>query len=267
MKKISLFLIVSFCVSTALALDCQDADEKFVKVDAPKVDTSMYDKKLSVDKIESVDYKSADGAYTSGRWSLKSSKDDNLNVMGVSICNDSDENLDFKNIKKGNYCWCNIESIDTYRVSSKWRKGREFKLRQFDETKYTNKQEQLQQKIKEDKGKKIQECMDNCAKTCQEKYATLIHRIDGFYVCGKSLYKIENARCVVDNKFINAKSILVFDDIADIQLLGGGSIILSRENENKFDYVGEYESGKVYLKVKNGGIYVGRKASSVQECL
>lgn len=267
MKKISLFLILSLCVFGAFALDCQDADEKFVKVDAPKVDTSMYDKKLSTDKIENVGYKSTEGLYTSGRWSLKSSKDDNLNVMGASICNNNDENLDFKNIKKGNYCWCNIESIDTYRVSSKWSFLKEHDTYKFDESKYADKPNMAQQKERETKDKNVQDCLDNCAKSCQEKYATFIHKIDGFYVCGKSLYKLENARCVVDNKFVNAKSILVFDDVADIQLLGGGSIILTRENENKFDYVGEYESGKVYLKVKNGGIYVGRKASSVQECL
>ena len=268
MRKFLWFVFLSFFCLPGFAIDCQDGmDEKLVKLEANKLGTNMYDKKISADKIEKWDYKSSTGAYTSGRWALQNEKDNNLNVFGVSICTDSDEILNFKNINIGPYCWCNVESVDNYRVSSEWKNVKEYKRHKFDETKYENKKDMARQKEKEAKEKNIQDCMNECSSTCQSKHSSLIHKINGFYVCEKSKYKLLNARCTVDNKFITAKSILVFDDIAEIQLLGGGSIIFTPENTNSSNYVGEYENLPIYLQIKNNGIYVGRNTYSMQECL
>ena len=268
MRKFLLFVFLSFFVSSGFAIDCQDGmDEKLIKVESDKLGTNMYNKKISADKIEKWDYKSADGAYTSGRWSLQNEKDNNLNVMGVAICIDDEEILNFKNINIGPYCWCNVESVDNYRVSSEWKNVKEYKKYEFDETKYENKKDLAKQKEKEAKEKNIQDCLADCSAACQSKYSNLIRRINGFYICEKSKYKLLNARCTVDNKFITAKSILVFDDIAEIQLLGGGNIIFTPENTNSSNYVGEYEHLPIYLQIKKNEIYVGRKSYSMQECL
>ena len=269
MKKILLSVILSFWFFPTFAIDCGGRDEKLVKVDAAKLATNMYDKVISADKIEKYNYKTADGVYTSGRWKVQNEKDKNLNVIGVSICIDNDENLNFKNIKMGNYCWCNVESIDNYRISSQWHKRKEYKYHKFDETKYDGKKESVKeaakQREKEAKEKSIQDCFNDCASACQENRDSLIHKINGFYVCDDALYKLQNARCTIDNKFINAASILVFNDMAEIQILGGGSIIFTPENN--FDYVGEYENEPIYLRVKNKEIYVGRTKLSMKECL
>ena len=185
----------------------------------------------------------------------------------MSICTDNDEFLNFKKIKIGPYCWCNVESVDNYRVSSEWKNVKEYNSHKFDETKYENKKDLAKQKEKEAKEKNIQDCLDDCSVMCQLKYSSLIHKINGFYTCEKSKHKLQNVRCTVDNKFINAKSILVFGDIAEIQLLGGGSIIFTPENVNDSNYVAEYDGGPIYLKIKDNGIYVGRESYSMQECL
>ena len=222
MRKFLLFVFLPFFCLPGFAIDCQDVtDEKLVKVEADKLDTNMYNKKISANKIEKWDYKSADGAYTSGRWTLQNDKDTNLNVIGVSICTDNDEFLNFKKIKIGPYCWCNVESVDNYRVSSEWKNVKEYNSHKFDETKYENKKDVAKQKEKEAKEKNIQDCLDDCSVMCQLKYSSLIHKINGFYTCEKSKHKLQNVRCTVDNKFINAKSILVFGDIAEIHQFGG----------------------------------------------
>lgn len=268
MRNFLLFVFLSFFVVSGFAIDCQDGmDEKLVKVEANKLDTNMYDKKISADKILKWDYKSANGAYTTGRWMLQNEKDNNLNVFGVSICTDSDEILNFKNINIGPYCWCNVESVDNYRVSSEWENVKEYKRHKFDEAKYENRKDLAKQKEKEAKEKNIQDCMDECSSTCQTKHSSLIRKINGFYVCEKAKYKINNVRCTIDNKFINAKSILIFNDIAEIQLLGGGSIIFTPENTNGSNYAGEHENAPIYLKIKDNEIYVGRESYSMQECL
>ncbi len=256
-------VIISFLILPTFAIYSGIRDEKLVKVDAPKLATNMYDKKITADIIEKYDYKTADGAYTSGRWKVQNEKDENLNVIGVSICTDNDESLNFKNIKIGNYCWCNIESIDNYRISSQWHNIKEFNNYKFDESKYADNKQQAQKQLVRDKN--IADCFFKCASSCQEKHADLIHKVDGFYVCGDALYKLQNARCTIDNKFINAASILVFNDMAEIQILGGGSIIFTPENNS--DYVGEYEDAQIYLKVKNNEVHVGRKKLSMKECL
>ena len=160
-----------------------------------------------------------------------------------------------------------MESVDNYRVSSEWKNVKEYKRYDFDETKYENKKDLAKQKEKEAKEKNIQDCLSDCSAACQSKHSSLIHKINGFYICEKSKHKLLNARCTVDNKFLSAKAILVFDDIAEIQLLGGGSIIFTPENTNSSDYVGEYEYLPIYLQIKKDGIYVGRKSYSMQECL
>ena len=269
MKRNLLAVILSFFILPTFAINCEDMDEKLVKVDAPKLATNMYDKKITADKIERYNYKTADGAYTSGRWKIQNEKDENLNVIGVSICADNDESLNFKNIKIGNYCWCNIESIDNYRISSQWHKRKEYKYHKFDESKYEGKKDTVKEaaKEKEAKEKSIQDCLDDCASACQENRDSLIHKINGFYVCDKALYKLQNVRCTIDNNFINATSILVFNDMAEIQILGGGSIIFTPDQMNPSYYTGKYEKSPIYLKVKNKEIHVGRKMSSMKECL
>ena len=265
MEKFLLSVILSFFVLPGFAIDCQDRDEKLVKVDAPKLATDMYNKTITADGIKRRDYKTADGAYTSGRWKVQNEKDENLNVVGVSICSDNNESLDFKNIKVGNYCWCNIESIDNYRISSKWYHIEEYNNYKFDVSKYKDNENLAKQKQEDMKNNNIQDCLANCAKSCLTKRSSLIHKIDGFYVCDDALYKLHNVRCTVDNKFINATSILVFNDMAEIQILGGGSIVFTSENNS--DYIGEYDNLPIYLKVKNNEIYVGRKKLWLTECL
>ena len=268
MKKFFLFVFLSFFVSSGFAVDCQDGmDEKLVRVEASKLDTNMYDKKISANKIEKWDYKSIEAAYTSGRWVLQNEKDENLAVIGVSICADSDEVLNFKNINIGPYCWCNVESVDNYHVSSEWKNVKEYERHKFDETKYENKKDLAKQKEKEAKEKNIQDCMDECSSTCQSRHSSLIRKINGFYTCEKSKHKLQNVRCTVDNKFITAQSILIFDDMAEIRLLGGGSIIFTPWQEKSSDYIGEYENLPIYLRLKNKGIYVGRETYSMKECL
>ena len=268
MRKFLLFVFLPFVCLPGFAIDCQDGtDEKLVKMETNKFDTQSHTKKISANKIESWDYKRGDGVYTSGQWILQNEQDENLTVIGVSICADNGEVLNFKNINIGPYCWCNVESVDNYRVSSEWKNVKEYKRHKFDETKYENKKDLARQKEKEVKEKNIKDCMDECAATCQSRHSSLIHKINGFYICKKSNHKLQNARCTVDNKFINAKSVLVFDDMAEIQLLGGGSIIFTPENMNGSNYVGEYENAPIYLKIKGKGIYVGRKSYSMQECL
>lgn len=268
MRKILLFVFMSLCVSSGFAIDCEDGmDDKLIKVESNKIGTNMYDKKISADKIGKWDYKSGDGTYTSGRWILQNEKDDKLNVVGVAICADNNAILNFKNINMGPYCWCNVESVDGYRVSSKWQNVKEYNRHKFDESKYINKKEIAIQKEKETKEKNIQDCMNECSATCQTKDADLISKINGFYTCEKSKYKLQNVKCTVDNKFINAKSVLVFDDIAEIQLLGGDSIIFTPENTNSSNYVGEYDNAPIYLQIKNNKIHVGHKSYSMQECL
>lgn len=265
MEKFLLSVILSFFVLPVFAIDCQNRDEKLIKVDAPKLTTDMYNKTITADGINRRNYKTADGAYKSGRWKAQNEKDENLNVVGVSICSDNNESLDFKNIKVGNYCWCNIESIDNYRISSKWHNIKEHDSYKFDENKYKDNEKLAKQKQEETKDKNIQDCFSNCANSCLMKRSSLIHKIDGFYVCDDALYKLQNVRCTIDNKFINATSILVFNDMAEIQMLGGGSIIFTLDNNS--NYIGEYDNLPIYLKVKNNDIYVGRKELFVKECL
>ena len=269
MRKFLLFVFLSFFVSSGFAIDCHDGmDEKLVKVEANKLDTNMYDKKISANKIEKWDYKSANGSYATGRWMLQNEKNNNLNVVGVSICADNDEILNFKDINIGPYCWCNVETVDNYRVSSDWKSVKEYKRYKFDETKYENKKDIAKQKEKEAKEKNIQDCLNKCSESCRERHGSMIHKINGFYKCDSAVYKLQNARCVIDDKYINAKSILVFDDIAEIQKLGGGSIVFTRDDSNKnaFDYVGKYDGENLYLRLKNKQIYIGRKTYLMKEC-
>ena len=159
----------------------------------------------------------------------------------------------------------NIESIDNYRISSQWHSIKEFNSYKFDESKYANNEKLAKQKQEETKDKNIQDCFANCADSCLIKRSNLIHKINGFYICDDALYKLQNVRCTIDNKFINATSILVFNDMAEIQILGGGSIIFTPDDNS--DYIGDYNNAPIYLKVKNKEIYVGRKKLFMKECL
>lgn len=257
MKKNLLVCCLSLFVSSGFAIECQNMDEKLISLDASKLNTNVYNKKVSANKIEWIDYKLINNSYTGGRWQLKNKEDDNMNASGFAICVDNDQDLNFKNIVRGPYCWCNVDTVDNYRVSGNWYKSKEFDRHQFDE-----KDESKKGAAKE---KNIQECMNDCAKYCQDRYATLIHTINGFYNCGRAIYKLQDVRCVIDKKFVNAKTILVFDDMAEIQMLGGGSIVFTPENDNV--YVGKYENDIIYLKLKNKSIYVGRDKYSENECL
>lgn len=269
MKKFCFGLLCVGILSPAVAMDCADGKvEKLIKIDAARLDTNMYNKKVSADTIESWDYKLVSDSYNGGRWSLKNEKDDNLNVSGVAICIDSDENFDFKRINRGPYCWCGLRTIDNYDVSSDWRYAREYKSHKFDENKYAGKPDKARQAEREAKEKNIQDCLNKCSESCQGRHGSMIHKINGFYKCDSAVYKLQNARCVIDDKYINAKSILVFDDIAEIQKLGGGSIVFTRDDSNKnaFDYVGKYDGENLYLRLKNKQIYIGRKTYLMKEC-
>lgn len=267
-KKILLFLICVFSCSNMFAVDCQNMDEKFVKVDTSKIGTDMYDKNTRADKIEKSDYLGLrfNGLYNGGRWGITNKKDKSFNVTGLAICIDNNGTLDFKNINQGQYCWCNVESIDNYQVASKWHNVKEYNRHIFDENKYKDKPNLAQQKEKEAKEFNIQDCMNGCAASCQTKKSELIRGIYGYYICEKALYKLQNVKCEIDRDFINAVSISVFDDIAEIKMLDG-NIVFTRENQNDFNYVGKYDDEPVYLKVKNNSIYVGRQNYSMQECL
>lgn len=268
MKKILLAVELIFVALPGFAIDCGDMDEKLVILDASKLDTNMYNKKGVHDKIEWVDYKLIGDSYSGGRWMLKNEKDDNLNMSGFAICTDNDSDFNLKNINRGSYCWCNVETVDNYRVSSNWEKVRKFNSHKFDESKYEGKKDKAAQKEKEAREKNMQDCMYSCSTACQERGASMVHKINGFYSCGRAISKLENARCVIDNKFINVKSILVFDDMAEIQILGDGSIVFKREENNKlFDYVGKYQGDTIYLRLKDKQIFVGRNKYSAKECL
>ena len=269
MKNILLFAIISFFISPGVAIECGDMDEKLVQIDAQKLNTKMYDKKVFANKIETWDYKLISDSYKGGIWSLKNEKDDNLNVSGVAICIDNAESFDFKRINRGPYCWCGLRTVDNYDVSSDWHYAHEYKFNKLDESKYANKPDKIWQAEKEVQEKNTQDCMNKCAESCQEQQNDMIHKINGFYKCDKSVYTVQNMRCVIDDKYINAKSILIFDDIAEIQKLGGGSIVFTRDDTNKnvFDYVGKYNDETLYLRLKNKQIYIGRKIYSMKECL
>jgi len=269
MKKILVAFGLLLFASSVFAIDCGDMDEKLVILDnASKLDTNIYDEKGAHNKIELVDYKLIDGSYTGGRWSSRNKQDSNLNVSGFAICIDNDEYLNITNINRGPYCWCRVEKVDNYSVGSIWESIKEFDNHEFDESKYEGKKDKAEQKKKEVEEKNIQDCMRNCATACQERRANLIHKINGFYNCGRAIYKIQDARCVIDNKFVHAKSILIFDDMAEIQILGGGSIVFKREENNKlFDYVGKYQGDTIYLRFKSKQIFVGRNKYSAKECL
>ena len=269
MKKILVAFGLLLFASSVFAIDCGDMDEKLVILDnASKLDTNIYDEKGAHNKIEWVDYKLIGDSYTGGRWSSRNKQDSNLNVSGFAICIDNDEYVNITNINRGPYCWCRVEKVDNYRVSGNWEKIKEFNRHKFDETKYEGKKDKALQKKKEIEEKNIQDCMDNCATACQDRRANLIHKINGFYNCGRATYKIQDARCVIDNKFVHAKSILIFDDMAEIQMLDGGSIVFKREENNKlFDYVGKYQGDTIYLRLKNKQIFVGRNKYSAKECL
>ena len=269
MKKI-LFFVGCYLgwLPYGFAVDCADGmDEKLIKIDAKKIDTTLYSKKIKHNEIERSAYKNTD-SYTGGRWTSQNDKDINLNVTGVAICVDSDEKLNFKHINVGPYCWCAITGIDNFDVSSNWTYAREYGSHKFDVDKYADKPDKAAQKEKEVKDKNIQNCLKGCSESCQVRQASMIHKINGFYKCDKSLYKSMDARCVLDNKFIHAKYISIFDDVAEVRLAGGGSIVFTRETDNKnnFDYVGTYDGDSVYLRWKKNSVYIGRKIYSLQEC-
>ena len=269
MKKILFFLgCYLCCLPYGFAIDCADGmDEKLIKIDATKIDTTLYSKKIKHNEIERLAYKNMD-SYAGGRWSSQNEKDTNLNVSGVAICVDSDVNVNIKNINVGPYCWCALRSIDNFDVSSNWTYAHEYSSHKFDDDEYADKPDKAAKKEKEAKDKNIQDCLKRCAESCQSHQASMIHKINGFYKCDKSLYKSMDARCVLDNKFIHAKYISIFDDVAEVRLAGGGSIVFTREpdDKNNFDYVGKYDGDAVYLRWKKNSIYIGRKIYSLQEC-
>ena len=258
-----LFAVLLFCCSfsSGFAIDCGDMDEKFVKIEGMKLTTNIYNKEVSASKIDKYDYKMLEGDYVGGKWILQNEKDTNLNVSGVSMCIDDDLNVDFKNIVKGEYCWCKVNFVDNYRVSSQWQKVKKYDAYTLNESKPNIEQQKIF--VKE---QNIQDCMNNCATSCQKNQSGLFRDIDGFYVCGSAIHKLSDARCVIDNKFINAKSILVFDDIAEIQIRDGGNIVFARENENDFYYVGKYNGINAFLRIKNNKIYVGMDRYLMKEC-
>ena len=148
---------------------------------------------------------------------------------------------------------------------------RNFNQYKFDENEYADKpghEYKAKQKKEKIEARNINDCMNNCALQCQSKLSSLVRGVRGYYVCDNATYKLTNVKCVIDKKFIKAKSVLVFDDIAEIQTSSDSIVFIRDTNDKKdFVYIGKYDNDTVYLKVKNKRIYVGRKSYSMEECL
>ncbi len=257
MKQILLFFTLLLFCTVVFATECQD-DEKFVPIKDNQIGYSMYNEALKTEKMEGLN---------GTEWKLRNKTSYDQNVIGHALCLDTEEFSENSN-KTGPHCFCKIKEIDNYKVLSDWTNVEHYQNHVFDENKtYSSEMaKRMQKKNIEDQNKR--DCMYNCPNTCQSKLYKLIKTVRGFYVCDKALYKISNVRCTIDNKFVKAKNILVFEDIAEINM-GDSSILFTKSTENTQDltYVGEFEYEPVFLKVQNNTIYVGRKTYSMEECL
>lgn len=243
-----------FC-PVVFATECQD-DEKFNPIKEEQIGYSMYNESIKPDKIEDIN---------GVEWKIINKSAQEQNIVGIALCLDTEDFSERTN-KMGPYCFCKIKEIDNYKVLSDWVNVEYYKKYIFyeNESYPSETMKKMQRKNTEEKNK--QECMAGCPKNCQSNLYKLIKTLRGYYVCDKSLYKISNVKCVIENKFIKAVNIRVFEDVAEIDM-GDDSIIFTKNPEDKQTYVGKFENEPVFLKVQNNAIYVGRKSYSMEECL
>ena len=266
LKQFFIFLTIVVFTSNAFAIDCQNKDEKLVRINGG-FNISIYNKHVYANKLHKCESSFNCDLYDGGEWKTTNKDSDNFNIIGTSICSDSYEYKYDKN-QTGPYCWCRIKEMDNYRILSEWTNVKLFQNHVFDEYK-----QYKSEYIKENERKKIiklniQNCMDECPKTCQSNIAKMYNNIRGYYICDTALIKKEDVFCTIDKKLIKAKRLSVFDDIAEIDT-GETSIVFERDTTNPTNkvFITEYEHDKLYLKVINNGIYVGRKNYSMEECI
>jgi hypothetical protein len=263
LKHIFALVLFALVVSPGVALECEDGDEKFVKIDGNQIGYNMYDTNTYADKLKKCEFRFECGLYTGGDWGKTNAKQHEFNVVGGSRCFDSDEYSVDKSTY-GSYCFCNIKQLDNFKVLSSWVYIKQFQKYVFDETKFSDSEQKAKREKERVNSQNLEDCMNNCASACQSNMSKLIKKVQGFYTCGTALYKKTNVKCVADNKFINAKKISVFDDVAEI--ITEQSNIVFTKGDNDI-YVGEYDDDTIYLKVKNNKIYVGNNTYSMEECL
>lgn len=265
LKIILPFFICLFACPLVFALDCPD-DEKFIPIQDNQIGYSMYDYTMYANKLEKCKGTDCD-LYTGGEWKVKNISSDNLNVVGKSLCLDSDD-FNKKTSKTGSYCHCSIQELDNYPVLADWINVKVYERNVFDEDKKYFSEHEKKQERQRINDKNTQECMDNCSRDCQSNLSKLIKVVHGYYVCDKALYKTSEVICVIDSQIIKAKTISVFDDIAEIKTKNE-SIIFYRDKKDSKNliYVGSYDYTDVYLKVDGNKIYVGTKSYSMEECL
>lgn len=267
MKKILSFSYFCLFCPLAFAMECSDG-EKLVKITGDQIGYSMYNETVYANKLGKCgDYDFKCDSETGGKWKLRNKdKPDDFNITGQALCLDSTE---FNtNAKIGPYCYCKIQEIDNYKVLSDWINVEFYQNNIFDENKkYSSETEKTRQK-NQINDKNNQECMNNCAHTCQSRLYKLIKTVHGYYVCAKALYKMTNVLCGIGDKIIKAKTIQVFDNIAEINM-GDTSIIFTKDSLNSKEtiYTGEFEYEPVYLKIQNNSVYVGHKLYSMEKCL
>ena len=261
-------MLIFFLTTPTFALDCQDKDERLIKIDSSQIGYTIYNKKQYANKLEKCDYKFVCGLYTDGDWKRVNSQDSkNFNILGSSLClNAPDYNAE--NNTYGSYCWCNITEIDNYKVAADWAYIKKFEKYVFDENKHKTNEKMTDYEKERINELNLKDCMNNCADLCQSNLYQSISKVQGYYVCDKALYKIANVKCAVNKKFINAKNISVFETSAQIET-DNKIIYFEQDKSHTKDliYIGEYEYNKVYLKVNKGKIYVGHQDYSLEECM
>jgi hypothetical protein len=249
--------------SYAMAVECQNTDEKLIKIKGTDIGYAMYNKKTYAQKLEKCDYKFM-CLYTGGEWAIENKESKDLNVTGISSCLNSDV-YDKNNNAYGNYCWCKITQLDNYKVLSSWNMVKKFEKYKYDPQNSLKTNEYEQARVKKNN---ITDCVNMCAQECQSNLSQLIKSVSGYYVCADALHKVNDVICVVDNKFIKAKKISIFEDVAQIST-DDGDIILVRDtqDEKNLVYVGEYNDVPIYLKWASGKFYAGHKIYSMEECM
>lgn len=258
MKRILLPLLCThvFC-SFAFAIECPD-DEKLIRITGDKIGYNMYNNTAYANKAS---------CKTCGEWKL-TNKDTpkDLNIIGRAVCLDSD--VFNEHSESGSFCHCKIQEIDNYKVLSDWNDMKHYQRHVFDEDKKYSSETAKRSQKKYIDDKNNQDCMDNCTQKCLQNLSKLMKTIHGYYVCDKALYKAANVLCTAGKRFIRAKTIQVFNDIAEIDM-EDDYIVFTRDSSNTQDfiYMGKYEYEPVYLKIQNNSVYVGNKLYSMEECM
>lgn len=266
-KQIITSLFVCLVLSPVFAVECENSDEKFVKINSGQIGYSMYDTKIYANAQHKCTNKFDCDLYTDGDWASKNKDQANFYIQGTSACLDSDEYNQDTNTY-GSYCFCNIKQLDGYKVLSDWVYVKHFQNNIFDEGKFTNSPQRATYEKQRIDTANLDDCMDKCSDVCQSSLSKLINSVNGFYTCGIPLYKKTNVNCVIGNKIVKAKQVLVFDESAEI-VADKYNIVFAKDtsDKNNLFYIGKYGYTTVYLKIVNDKIYVGNQTYSMQECM